>query len=466
MVVRIPSAVMVVVALLLAGAARGAGGSPDRSGAALRLPATPLLSPRRAPTLLVAGTRDPVLVEALDGVVADGPTTTCVTVAVDGREVYAHNPDLPVVPASNQKLVTAQLTLETLGKDFRYTTEVVGPAPDDGVVHGDLVLVGGGDPVLGTDDWIAHFADQPAVGTSLETLADRVVDAGVRRVTGSVAGDESRYDALRSVPSWPSRYLEQRQLGPLSALTVNGGLTAFPAHATEENRTDVTLADDPPLHGAEVFARLLRDRGVTVDGVPKVAEGRAADTKQLASVQSPPLADVVRHMLSESDNQVAEMFVKEIGHAEGDGGSTAAGLAVMERSVGKLGISTDKVRFRDGSGLDPETKLTCSVIYGLLSRAGEDSEIGRGLAVSGESGTLRERFGDDAKGLVKAKTGTLNEVTALSGFADSHGGPTLTFAYVANGVLVGPDLLALQDRLVDAMLDYTGGLSIAELGPR
>lgn len=466
MSVRLTSLVLAVVALVLAVTALRSGGEANKSAPQLQLPVTPVLSPRRLPALIMASERDPILRDALTQVMDDGPPSSCLVVAVGGRQIFAHEANLPVIPASNQKLVTAQLTLDMLGEDYRYTTKVTGPAMHEGTINGDLTLVGGGDPVLGTKAWIDHFADQPAVGTPMESLADQLVKNGLKHVTGSVLGNERRYDGLRSVATWPSRYLEQRQLGPLSALTVNGGLTVFPEHGTEENRTDVTLAENPPRHGAETLLQLLVDRGVTVDGTAGVSTASTKDVETLAQVKSPPMADIVRHMLSESDNQVAEMFVKEIGYAKGSGGTTAAGLAAMQKSLGDLGIPVQQVRMMDGSGLDPETHLTCAIIYRLLSDAGESSSIGKGLAVSGESGTLRERFDEQAKGRIKAKTGTLNEVTALSGFADSIGGPALTFAYVANGELVGPQLLSLQDRLVDAMVNYPGGLKISTLGPQ
>ena len=463
---RFPAVVLLVVALLAALLAWRSGDRPARAGRVPAVTDTPLLSARRVPSLLISARRDPVLKSALATIIDEGPADTCAVVDVGGRTVYSSKSTLPVAPASNQKLVTAQLALDLLGVDHRYTTEVVAAQPAGGTVSGDLTLVGGGDPVLGTKDYLDHFDDPHAVGTSLESLADRVEAKGVRHITGSVVGDESRYDSQRDVSSWPDRYLEQHQLGPLTALPVNGSNVDFPPVFTEETRTEATPAEDPPAFAAEKLTDLLRERGVQVDGPPRA--GRApAGAATLAKVTSPPLSEIVRQMLTQSDNQIAELLVKELGFEQGGGGTTAAGLEVMRRAITKLGVPVGGVVLHDGSGLDHDDRLTCGLIATLLAQAGPASPVGEGLAVAGESGTLRERFTEPPeKGRILAKTGTLDDVTALSGFARALHGPTLTFAYVANGEIIGPDLLSLQDRLGEAMVDYAGPMTIQALGPR
>lgn len=463
---RTPAVVLVVVAVVLAGASWFIGSSGSTSSANPTVARTPVLSARRAPELVLAADRDPALVRTLDEIIADGPPDTCASVQVDGRSIYAHQDSLPVPPASNQKLLTAQLALDLLGADYRYTTTVKSPEPVDDTVAGDLVLVGGGDPVLATKDYVAHFDDPATVSTPMERLADRIVAKGVRHVTGSVVGDESRYDSARDVPSWPDRYLEQNQLGPLSALIVNGSLRSFPEHFSEETRTTSTPADNPPAFAAETFTNLLRDRGVRVDGAPRTGRASAGD-KLLAAVTSPPLSGIVRQMLTQSDNQIAELLVKEIGFRKGGAGTTQAGVTVLRDAVNGLGLPTEGVVIKDGSGLDHDDRLTCALVGKLLAEAGADSAVGNGLAVAGRSGTLRDRFVDSpAKGHLVAKTGTLDDVTALSGFARSLHGPTLTFAYIATGELVGPNLLALQDRLGSGLVEYAGPLRLQDLGPQ
>ena len=370
-----------------------------------------------------------------------------------------------MTPASNLKLLTARLALDLLGPDHRYRTSVEGTAPVDGRVDGDLHLVGGGDPVLGTDAYLAHFHAPADRGTSLEQLADRVVAAGVRHVTGSVVGDESRYDSERAVSGWPERYLDQHQLGPLTALEVNQSFTSFPAKFSETTLDQLTAAPDPPQFAAATFTELLRQRGVRVDGAA-TAGITPPGTSRIATITSPPLSDIVAEMLRRSDNQIAELLVKEVGKVKGSGGTTAAGLDVFRSELGRLGFTSQNVVLHDGSGLDHHDRVACAVLDRLLRSAGADSTIGRGLAVAGRSGTLSERFTAPAvRGRIRAKTGTLNDVTALSGFADARHGPTLVFSYIANGADISPELLGHQDDLARALVGYAGDVRLSSLEP-
>ncbi len=334
----LPVIVLLVAALGCAVAAFLAASGSVHGGRPVAADRTPLLSARRAPSLLAASVGDPALRAALDQIVAAGPQATCVSVSVDGRQVYSHQADLPVPPASNQKLVTAAVALEVLGADHRFRTSVVGAAPKGGTVNGDLHLVGGGDPVLSTKAFTAHYPDQPAVGTSLEKLADAVVASGVHHVTGRILGDESRYDTLRTVPTWPDAL---RRAAPDRARCRRSRSTtaspASPSTRPSENRLDVEATADPAGYAASTFTELLRQRGVQVDGGSGTGVAPAG-AHQVAHVDSPRLSAIVGHMLTESDNEVAELLVKELGHRRAGSGTTAAGLTVVREAVRALGL--------------------------------------------------------------------------------------------------------------------------------
>ncbi|MGI9119025.1 MAG: D-alanyl-D-alanine carboxypeptidase, partial [Acidimicrobiales bacterium] len=183
-------------------------------------PVAPVLSPRRAPALLAQPVGKAQLVQALEAVSAGSPDRSCLLVT-DGEQVlFERQAELPLAPASGMKLLTAAAVLDHLDPAERLRTNVVAAgAPAGGVVDGDLWLVGGGDPVLGTADWAAHFERQPALVTPLEELADGIARSGVREIRGRVLGDESRYDATRYVAGWPGRYITANEVGPLSALS-------------------------------------------------------------------------------------------------------------------------------------------------------------------------------------------------------------------------------------------------------
>ncbi|MDQ6697323.1 MAG: D-alanyl-D-alanine carboxypeptidase/D-alanyl-D-alanine-endopeptidase, partial [Actinomycetota bacterium] len=375
-------------------------------------------------------------------------------------------PTLSLPPASNNKLITAVAALDQLGPNARLQTELVAASGMvNGEVHGDAYLVGGGDPVLGTADYADHFQERSRVATSLESFADRLTKAGLKQITGRLLGDESRYDALRAVSSWPARFSTQNESGPLSALSVNDDYAAFPATQAEGASISGTRATDPPSFAAQTLGDLLVARGVRVEG--GYGAGTAPKgTKRVGAIDSPPMRSLVQELLTESDNQTAELLTKELGHVKGRAGSTAAGVAVLNGVLRRLGLPLAGVAVTDGSGLDDGDRASCPFLAALLVHAGRHSPVGDGLPVAGRSGTLANRFvTGPARGRLRAKTGTLNDVTALSGFVDTQPGATLTFSYIASGRTVTTALVRIQEDLGNALVRYPEGPPLAALGP-
>ncbi|CAN5776160.1 D-alanyl-D-alanine carboxypeptidase/D-alanyl-D-alanine-endopeptidase [soil metagenome] len=426
---------------------------------------TPVLSARRVPELLADPVGDRRLNQAMADLVARSPAGTCLSVQVNGEDRYAHQADLALVPASAEKLVTALAALEVLGSETRFRTSVTAFAPPTGgIVEGDLWLVGTGDPLLATDDYVGRFSRQPQVHTDLEALADAIAATGVREVRGRLIGDESRFDATRYVPSWPPRYIDQDQTGPLSALTVNDGFVQFPRGQGAGG--PVEPAPDPPNHAAGVLAFLLGQRGVSVLGGPASGQG-PPETVEVAGVDSPPVRDIVGQMLTESDNMTAELLLKQIAVVRGVRGSTAAGAAEATRVLAAQGLPLAGVQVVDGSGLDEGNRLTCTLLQELLELAGPDSMLAAGLPVAGRTGTLAERFvGTAAEERLRAKTGTLHSVTSLAGFVESNSGRQLSFSYVVNAESIGDDVVSLQTELGDRLARYPEVPPLDELGPR
>ena len=151
--------------------------------------ATSLLTYRRTPGEVAAIADANELAEQVDPVYGYLDERSCSSVSVNGRHVTGINETVPVIPASNQKLLVAAVALEMLGSDFRFTTRLVGPTPVDGVIDGDVYLVGGGDPLLTSSDYPIANDSQPAINvTTFDQLADALVNAGVTRIKGSVLG--------------------------------------------------------------------------------------------------------------------------------------------------------------------------------------------------------------------------------------------------------------------------------------
>lgn len=418
-----------------------------------------LSSPSQAEPEPPAPTSDPKLQADLDAVVALSPPDSCLSVSIGDGPTYRHRADAPLIPASTEKLFTAQVALDLIGADTRFETRVVAPsAPVAGVVVGDLTMVGGGDPTLVTDTY--RFArrigaDQPV--TSLEALADQVAAAGITRVTGRIVGDETRYDQARTGPTWPERYATQNQSGPISALEVDDGYQLVVPPPGQSGPVVRNRAADPATNAARLLTERLLLRGIQVDGAFTPVSGAApSGAVDVASVSSSPLRDIVRHMLLFSDNQIAEMLTKEIGRVSGGGGSTVAGADLIDSRTVELDVVRTGADAVDGSGLDRANRATCDALVSVLDESGGlAGPLGQSLPVAGRSGSLAGRFrAAPAEGVLYAKTGSLSDVTALAGFVELSEGGTATFAYIANGKPVDAGLLGLQDLLGTALATY------------
>jgi D-alanyl-D-alanine carboxypeptidase/D-alanyl-D-alanine-endopeptidase (penicillin-binding protein 4) len=224
------------------------------------------------------------------------------------------------------------------------------------------------------------FAPQPH--TALEGLADAVRAAGVTKVTGNVVGDDGRYDDLRTVESWDPDDLSNGEVGPLSALSVNdardrtngGDLDDIVSGAISDP------AADPPAHAAEVLRELLIARGVVVEGA--FASGEAPDqARQIAAVDSLPVKGLVAQMLQFSDNNTAELLLKEVGRERSGVGSTAAGIKVELELLKEWGISTEGVVIVDASGLSGADRVTCTLLRRVLDHGEADGLLAKVLAV-------------------------------------------------------------------------------------
>ena len=324
-----------------------------------------------------------------------------------GKTLFAEHAHLALRPASNEKLATTFAALTALGPAFRIETDVLGDGSQDGATwHGNLVLKGYGDPSLSAAE--------------VRSLAGQVAAAGITHVTGRILGDESWFDTRRTGVGWKAEfYLHESPA--LSALIVDRGWTG-----RYETR-------HPALWAAQLFRLDLQRAGVTVAGGAGV--GVASSTAvPLADVESPPLSALVRHMDVYSDNFYAEMLLKEIGAVQGTGGSAAAGLAVTRRLLTAAGVPLAGVRMVDGSGLSLLDRWTPDGLADLLLKMRLDPDLQQylvpALPIAGKTGTLEHRMRrGPARGVVRAKTGTTANSSALSGFV----GDRYVFSILENG---------------------------------
>lgn len=467
---RNPWIVPALLALLAVTAGSGAAlldrGATAEAVGLDRAVSTPVLSVRRAPEVVAAPAADRRLDAELQAWLAASPADTCLVVDHHGRDVFAHNPTTPVTGASTQKLLTATGLLLALGPDATFRTDAVALAPPaDGVIEGDLVVVGGGPADLGTPDWPEMSpGTRPRVVHDIDGLVTAIVDAGVTRIEGSVVGDGSRYDDDRYEDSLAQRLIDQDQVGPIGGLMVNDGFAAF---SPERTNAATIPASDPAADAARVLTERLVAHDVTVVGAPR--SGTAPDgAVTVASLDSPPLSQLVGEMLSTSDNEAAEAGLKEIGVATGGEGSWAAGATGLTALLGEAGVPLDAIEVVDGSGLTIENQLSCRALVDVLTLEGTGPVVRDGLAVAGETGTLAERWVDTpVAGRLRGKTGTLRNVTALAGEIEPVSGGALSFAYVANVPdprEVSPEQVGI-DELATILVDYPEGIDMAALEP-
>ena len=339
--------------------------------------------------------------------VSPGLTGAIVLDLETGQTLFAHNPRLSLRPASNEKLGTTYAALSALGPSFRIETDVLGNGQPSGTTwEGDLVLKGYGDPGLSA--------------AQLGKLARQVAADGIEHVTGRILGDESWFDTRRTGLGWKAQfYLHESPA--LSALVVNRGWTG----RYETSR--------PALMAAQLFRSDLRRAGVSVHGGAAVGVATAAAVP-LADVESAPVAALVRHMDVYSDNFYGEMLLKEVGAVQGSGGSAAAGIAVFRRLLTAAGVPLAGVRTVDGSGLSLIDRWTPLGLATLLRTMWLDTGLRPylvpALPIAGETGTLDRRMRTGpAHGLVRAKTGTTDNASSLSGFV----GDRYVFSILENG---------------------------------
>ena len=427
---------------------------------------TSIVTTRRVPATLARLGADNELGAAIEELAVFIDARSCLAVSVNGRVISSWNGDLGVIPASTNKLLIAGAAMEILGADHRFTTSVAALPALDGVVDGNLYLVGGGDPLLTTVDGQSDVnAPDATATTSLETLADAVVAAGITTIRGSIVGDATRYDDQYVNPTWGVG-VAFVDAGPIGGLLVNDGRTVG---RTGRQR-------DPGEAGAREFARLLGDRGVSVFNGWQ-AGVVAPDTPVIATVESAPLTDIVADMLTRSDNDTAEMLVKEIGVVGAAAGTTPAGLQVLDTTVRSWGVPMDNTVLTDGSGLSANNRLTCDTLVGVLDHLADTPAID-GLPVAGRTGTLIDQFlGSPVEGRLVGKTGTLAnppasadppEVKALAGALDAPNGDLLQFALVLNGqgYVTLDGYLGFWSALAERLAAYPMGPDPATLGPR
>jgi len=429
--------------------------------------------------------------------------------SLDKREIlYQTRKDHLFVPASNQKLVTTAAALKYLGPDYRYSTRLFTTGEIKGdTLYGDLYIKGYGDPKL--------------VSEQMWLLVNELRDIPIHKVVGNIIADSSFFDSLLRVKTWGRASGAQAYNAPLGALSFNfNTVTVYVSPGNQAgdkplvvvepdteyikvknqgqtlaskkrgrlilNRLDRGDYDeisitggisknsrraryyvnitDPTRYTLSVFKNYLARAGIQVVGdtleqgvVPKGA-------KLLINHESEPLALALRGLNKFSNNLVAEQILKTLGAEKfGSPGTTEKGLRIISKYMRLLGFSQDQYRIVDGSGLSRQNRLTANQIVSVLEHVHDDlsiyPEFISALGVMGLDGNVRKRMNavaDSQK--ARVKTGTLNSVSALSGYFQSRDGELFAFSILMNGLKCrNGKALDIQDKIVREGLTFVRG---------
>jgi D-alanyl-D-alanine carboxypeptidase/D-alanyl-D-alanine-endopeptidase (penicillin-binding protein 4) len=424
----------------------------------------------------------------------------------DGRTLFALNADRLIVPASNLKILTVATAAARLGWQYRFETrlETTGHVAA-GTLHGDLVVTSNGDPSVTSPDG-GHAA------LFLE-WADVLRRAGIMAIDGRVIGDDDAVEDDGLGAGWAWDYLAAGYAAPAGALnyndnsatlrliagptigapatlvvgppghglqirsqvtTASAGSTAaielerFPGRPTLTVRGTIPLSptpvvrsasvDNPTVFVAEAVRLALASRGIPVSGgawdIDDAAASAATGRRVRATHRSPPLSILAGHAMKDSQNQWAEVLLKTVGRTERAAASSLLGRRMVLDTIGGWGVPTDSVVMYDGSGLSRYNYATASALVAVLTRMWADDRL-RGpfvasLPVGGRDGSLELRMKDGRlAGNVRAKTGTLSHVRALSGYLTTASGDTLVFSMIANHYTVAN---AAVDAIVERAL--------------
>jgi D-alanyl-D-alanine carboxypeptidase/D-alanyl-D-alanine-endopeptidase (penicillin-binding protein 4) len=330
-----------------------------------------------------------------------------------GDEVTGEAATALMTPASTWKLLTAAAVLAVLGEGHRFPTTVVQSGSG-------IVLVGGGDPYL-----LADPAPGYPAWASLTELADATVAAlaASGTTTTRLSWDESWFAG----PGWNPNWEEE------DAWFVTGTSALWADHGVTNGARSATPAAD----AAYRFADLLRERGI--DAGLGGAEAAPATATEVARVNSPPLGVIVQEYLLSSDNDVAEVLLRQVARARGTDGSLAAAHATVPVVLAELGLWSDGMVADDGSGLSRANQVSPVTIARAVALGLRDPAyraILAGLPTAGGDGTLVRRFNDPeeipGRGLVRAKTGSLTGVDTLAGTVRTRSGAIVAFAFMVN----------------------------------
>ena len=423
--------------------------------------------------------------------------------------VFAHNAELPLIPASNLKLITTAAALERFGQGFKFTTELrLTP-------EGDLVLIGDGDPAMGDAEYLKKVGWKST--TLFEMWAVQLREKqGVRSVRNVIV-DDSVFDGQTLHPRWPPDQIQKRYVSEVGGLNFNANCVDFqigvvapgqlvqysldpPTNyitvrnncvagkdnaiwlSREAASNDIILkgesrgtkepvsvtVHDPSLYAATVFAETLAAHGVRRDGEIRRDNTFRGDIRgNVVAVHETPIGTVLARANKDSMNLYAEALCKRLGaHASGASGSWANGTVALAEFVRSVGVPDNQFHFDDGCGLSKENVISPRAITAVLAHEYHGRNRDQflvSLSITGVDGTLEDRFrGSDLRGRVIGKSGYVSGVRSLSGYLKAKDGQQYAFSILMNKVPDDATVKVLQEKIVKAVDAHASAVAVGE----
>lgn len=464
--------------------------------------------------LVQASNNDADLERRINEVLADERLSGAISAvsvcdAASGKIIFSRFGDVRLKIASNMKLLTGAAALETLGPDYTFKTELLTDGKVKGnTLKGNLYLKGKGDPTLSPED--------------LAELAKGLKKLGINKITGKLAADDTWYDDVRLSEDIVWNDESYYYGAPISALTVSpdkdydAGSVMIKVYPTKSGKRakvtltpetdtvdimndittvqkggvrDITIARkhgtntvlvegtipegakrerewiavrEPSAYALDLFRSSLKREGIRIKGNADTYKAAPKNASALITKKSLPLSHIFVPYMKLSNNVIAEMLVKEMGRVVHGEGSWEKGLEVVQSYLQTIGVNTDTLYLRDGSGISHVSSVPANELSKLLVEVRKENWYPiflQSLPVAGASerlvgGTLRKRLKETAAaGNVKAKTGTITGATSLAGYVTTKGGQELAFAIVLNN-FVSEDVKDIEDRIAVILAEY------------
>ncbi|KAB1231017.1 D-alanyl-D-alanine carboxypeptidase/D-alanyl-D-alanine endopeptidase [Chryseobacterium viscerum] len=417
---------------------------------------------------------DPVLKNATWGFVVYDPKTK--------KVISSYNENTPLVPASTTKLLTTETALNMLGENYRWMTqlEYSGTIDENGVLNGNLYVIGSGDPSLGTN--------KAGAGSYRDIISDFVGGVsreGIKKVNGDIIIQTALFKGNISVLPENVVWLENNNyylpvgttqgINPANEKLIvkKGGFSPEKkffyvspynhqmvyAEKYEGSGTLTTKLPDAPAYLANSFRTTLVKSGIPVTGKvsPKMTDAAPDGRKMLSAYKSPTLGDIIYYTNQHSDNSLAEALLRTVGYQKMGDQTSESGRIVVTGHLRDAGFDMNGLNYIDGSGLSRSNNVTpisqVKFLTSLMEQKYYRSYL-TSLPIGGQSGTLKRMFIGGGNGQVFAKTGTLNKVKTLAGYLKTNSGKTLVFSLMVNNYSGSVDMVKKRmEKILEPALD-------------